>query len=313
MDNKKLMIIDGSSLLHRAFYALPLLSTKDGIYTNGVYGFLTMLYRIRDEYNPEYICVAFDKKGPTFRHKEYEEYKGTRQSTPTELAQQFPIIRQVLKAMNIVTLEMSEYEADDIAGTLARIGEENGMETILVTGDKDYFQLARDNVKVLLTRKGITELEIFDRDKIVIEYGIEPKQLIDLKGLMGDNSDNIPGVPGVLPGPAWRRAFVLQDHPRRHRCTGVRDHGLVRRGRGVCADQLQRDPAPERRTGHPDEHHRHDCPAGVPGHRLLATAHAPQADCRGQGSTPEDVAVPVADLPGDRVHRGRPGNHGLHA
>ncbi|MGN9165279.1 DNA polymerase I [Tissierellaceae bacterium HCP3S3_D8] len=197
MDNKKLMIIDGSSLLHRAFYALPLLSTKDGIYTNGVYGFLTMLYRIRDEYNPEYICVAFDKKGPTFRHKEYGEYKGTRQSTPTELAQQFPIIRQVLKAMNIVTLEMSEYEADDIAGTLARIGEENGMETILVTGDKDYFQLARDNVKVLLTRKGITELEIFDRDKIVIEYGIEPKQLIDLKGLMGDNSDNIPGVPGI--------------------------------------------------------------------------------------------------------------------
>lgn len=197
MDKKSLMVIDGSSLLHRAFYALPLLSTKEGVYTNGVYGFLTMFYRIQEEYKPDYVCVAFDKKGPTFRHKEYKEYKGTRQSSPTELAQQFPIIRDVLKAMNIVTLELDEYEADDIAGTLAKEGEEKGLDVILVTGDKDYLQLASDKAKVLLTRKGITELEIFDREKILEEYEIEPKQFIDLKGLMGDKSDNIPGVPGI--------------------------------------------------------------------------------------------------------------------
>lgn len=197
MDNKKLMIIDGSSLLHRAFYALPLLTTKEGIYTNGVYGFLTMFYRIKEEYDPGYICVAFDKKGPTFRHKEYKEYKGTRDKSPSELAQQFPIIRDVLKAMNVVVLEMDEYEADDIAGTLAKLGEKEGLEPILVTGDKDYLQLATDNTKVLITKKGITEMEIFDRAKIEEVYGITPDELIDLKGLMGDKSDNIPGVPGI--------------------------------------------------------------------------------------------------------------------
>lgn len=197
MDKKTFIIIDGSSLLHRAFYALPLLSTKKGIYTNGVYGFLTMLYKIQEDYKPDYICVAFDKKGPTFRHKEYEQYKGTRQETPSELAQQFPIIREVLDAMNITILEMSEFEADDIAGTLSKMGEEKGLDVILVTGDRDYLQLASDKSKVLITRKGITELEIFDREKIVNEYEIEPKQFIDLKGLMGDKSDNIPGVPGI--------------------------------------------------------------------------------------------------------------------
>lgn len=197
MDNNNLMIIDGSSLIHRAFYALPLLTTKNGEYTNGVYGFLTMLYKIQEQYNPAYICVAFDKKGPTFRHKEYKEYKGTRQSTPTELAGQFSIIRHILKTMNITTLEMSEYEADDIAGTLAKMGEEKGLEVILVTGDKDYLQLATDSSKVILTRKGISEIEEYDRDKIIEEYGIEPSQFIDLKGLMGDKSDNIPGVPGI--------------------------------------------------------------------------------------------------------------------
>ncbi|HLS53507.1 MAG TPA: DNA polymerase I [Tissierellaceae bacterium] len=197
MEKKKLMIIDGSSLLHRAFYALPLLTTKDGIYTNGVYGFLTMLYRIQDSHKPDYICVALDKKGPTFRHKEYEEYKSNRQSAPSELAQQFPIIREVLDTMNITYLELDDYEADDIAGTLAKEGEEEGLEVILVTGDKDYLQLASDQVQVLLTRRGITEMETFDRAKIVEEYGIEPEQFIDLKGLMGDSSDNIPGVPGI--------------------------------------------------------------------------------------------------------------------
>ncbi|WP_406242288.1 DNA polymerase I [Tissierella carlieri] len=197
MDKKRIIIIDGSSLLHRAFYALPLLSTKDGIYTNGIYGFLTMLYKVQEEKKPDYICVAFDKKGPTFRHEEYDKYKAHRQSTPSELVQQFPIIREILDAMKVCHLELTGFEADDIAGTLAKMGEESLLEVILVTGDKDYLQLATDNTKVLITRKGITELEEFDRNIIIEKYGITPEQLIDLKGLMGDQSDNIPGVPGI--------------------------------------------------------------------------------------------------------------------
>jgi DNA polymerase-1 len=197
MDKKRIIIIDGSSLLHRAFYALPLLSTKNGIYTNGIYGFLTMLYKVQEEKKPDYICVAFDKKGPTFRHEEYDKYKAHRQSTPSELVQQFPIIREILDAMKVRHLELTGFEADDIAGTLAKMGEESSLEVILVTGDKDYLQLATDNTKVLITRKGITELEEFDRNIIIEKYGITPEQLIDLKGLMGDQSDNIPGVPGI--------------------------------------------------------------------------------------------------------------------
>lgn len=197
MNNKKLMIIDGSSLVHRAFYALPLLTTKGGVFTNGVYGFLTMLYRIRDQEQPDYICVAFDRKGPTIRHKEYSEYKGTRDKTPSELSQQFPILKEILQNLGIKTVDMEDYEADDIAGTLARIGEEKGMEVLLVTGDKDYLQLATERSQVLITKKGISEMEGYDKARIVQDYGIDPKQFIDVKGLMGDKSDNIPGVPGI--------------------------------------------------------------------------------------------------------------------
>lgn len=197
MSKKKLMIIDGSSLIYRAFYALPLLTTKDGIYTNGIYGFLTMFYKVKEEQKPDYICVAFDKKGPTFRSEEYDQYKANRQSTPSELVQQFPIIREILDAMKVKYLELSGFEADDIAGTLAKMAEKESMDVTLVTGDKDYLQLATDNTKVLITRKGITEVEEFDRNAIVEKYGITPEQMIDLKGLMGDQSDNIPGVPGI--------------------------------------------------------------------------------------------------------------------
>ena len=193
----KLMVIDGNSLIYRAFYALPLLSTKDGIYTNGVYGFLTMFYRIREEYDIDYLCVAFDKKGPTFRHKAFDQYKATRKSTPNELVQQFPMLKEILTAMNIPQLELDGYEADDIAGTLASLGEENDMEVILVTGDNDYLQLSSDTTKILITNKGISELEEYDETRIIEEYGLRPDQLIDLKGLMGDSSDNIPGVPGI--------------------------------------------------------------------------------------------------------------------
>nr|WP_072743411.1 DNA polymerase I [Sporanaerobacter acetigenes] len=197
MDKETLIIIDGSSLLHRAFYALPLLSTKDGIYTNGVYGFLTMLYKITDEYNPKYLCVAFDMKAPTFRHLEFDLYKANRQKAPNELSLQFPILKEVLKAMNINQIEIEGYEADDIAGTVARFGEEKNLNVILVSGDRDYLQLASDKSKVLVTKKGITELEVFDKEAMIDKYGITPEQFIDLKGLMGDKSDNIPGVPGI--------------------------------------------------------------------------------------------------------------------
>lgn len=197
MKNNRLMIIDGSSLLHRGFYALPLLSTKDGIYTNGVYGFLTMFYKITEEYKPSYISVVFDKKAPTFRHLEFDLYKANRQKAPNELSLQFPILKEVLSAMNINQIEVEGYEADDIAGTIAKFGEEKGLEVILVTGDRDYLQLASEKSKVLVTKKGITELEVFDHKTIMDKYGIKPEQFIDLKGLMGDQSDNIPGVPGI--------------------------------------------------------------------------------------------------------------------
>ncbi len=193
----RLMIIDGSSLIYRAFYALPLLSTKDGIYTNGVYGFLTMLYKIKEEYDPEYLCVAFDKKGPTFRHLEFEQYKGNRDKAPNELSLQFPILKEILDVMNVNQIEIDGYEADDIAGTVAKYGKEKDLDVILVSGDKDYLQLVSEKSKVLLTKKGITDLEIYDMNAMLNEYGITPVQFIDLKGLMGDSSDNIPGVPGV--------------------------------------------------------------------------------------------------------------------
>ncbi len=197
MGKDRLIIIDGSSLLHRAFYALPLLSTKDGIYTNGIYGFLGMLNKINEDYKPDYMCVAFDKKGPTFRHLEYDLYKANRDTTPNELSLQFPILKSIIKAMNINQIEMDQYEADDIAGTVAKFGEKEGLDVILVSGDRDFLQLVSDDTKVLITKKGITELEEYDEEKFLKDYDITPTQFIDLKGLMGDQSDNIPGVPGI--------------------------------------------------------------------------------------------------------------------
>lgn len=193
----RLMIIDGNSLLHRAFHALPPLMTKDGVYTNGVYGFLTMFYKVTDEYKPNYISVVFDKKSPTFRHIEFKDYKAGRAKTPNELGMQFPILKEVIDNMNIHRVEADGFEADDLAGTLSKIGEKNELEVVLVTGDKDYLQLASDKTKVLLTRRGISNLEIYDRQAVIDRYEITPQQFIDLKGLMGDKSDNIPGVPGI--------------------------------------------------------------------------------------------------------------------
>ncbi len=196
MENK-IMILDGNSLLFRAFYAMPPLKTKKGQFTNAVYGFLSMLYKLLDTYSPEYICVAFDPKKPTFRHEQYKEYKATRQKAPDELVSQFQLIRDVLEVHNIKCVEIEGFEADDVAGTFASAAEEYGAKTYLVTSDKDYLQLIDNNTRVILTKKGVTNTEEMSIEKMNEEYGITPAQFVDLKALMGDSSDNIPGVGGV--------------------------------------------------------------------------------------------------------------------
>lgn len=195
--NKKFMIIDGSSLIFRAFYAIRNLTTKDGIFTNGVYGFLNMYYKVVDEYKPDNICVVFDRSAPTFRHEDYEAYKGHRDKAPSELNSQFGILKDILNSLNVKFEELDGYEADDIAGTLAKKAQEENYDTILVTGDKDYLQLVDENIKVLLTKRGITDVDEYNEESVEEKYELKPVQLIDVKGLMGDPSDNIPGVPGV--------------------------------------------------------------------------------------------------------------------
>lgn len=199
MDRQKIMIIDGNSILNRAFYGVSLLSTSDGLYTNAIYGFLNIMYKYIEEENPQYICVAFDLKAPTFRHKQYEGYKAKRKGMPEELSVQVPYMKEVLDALKIKRLEMEGFEADDILGSISLCGEERGFEVIIVTGDRDALQLAgkTTRIKIPKTKAGKTETEEYDYDKIVETYGIEPWQFIDVKGLMGDASDNIPGVPGI--------------------------------------------------------------------------------------------------------------------
>ncbi len=194
---KKIMILDGNSLLFRAFYALPPLKTKKGQYTNAVYGFLSMLYKLIDTYSPEYLCVAFDPEKPTFRHEQYKDYKATRQKAPNELVQQFKLIRDVLDVHKIKRIEVEGFEADDLAGTFACKAKELGTYVYLVTSDKDYLQLIDENVKVVLTKKGVTNTEEMDLKSMEETYGLTPEQFVDLKALMGDSSDNIPGVSGV--------------------------------------------------------------------------------------------------------------------
>ena len=198
----KLLVIDGNSIINRAFYGImgsKMLMTKDGKYTNAVYGFLAILFKELEDLNPQYLAVAFDLKAPTKRHKLYDKYKANRHGMPDELAEQMPILKNVLKAMNIEIIEKEGYEADDILGTLSRIAEKEQVETILLTGDRDSFQLIDEyvNVRIPRTKNGKTETEDYDIEKIKEEYGLEPKDLIEVKGLMGDTSDNIPGVPGV--------------------------------------------------------------------------------------------------------------------
>jgi len=194
----KIIIIDGNSLINRAYYALqrPMI-TKSGLYTQGVYGFLNMLNKIKTDYKPDYITVAFDRKAPTFRHLEYAEYKAGRKKMPPELAMQLPLLKEVLAAMKVKMLELDSFEADDIIGTVAKKAEAEGLEPLIITGDKDELQLATKKTKVLITKKGISEFELYDEAAMFEKYGFSPEQFIDFKGLMGDASDNIPGIPGV--------------------------------------------------------------------------------------------------------------------
>lgn len=195
---ERLMILDGSSLMFRAFYALPLLTSPQGEYTNAVHGFSNMLVKMLKEYQPARMVVAFDKSRHTFRSELYADYKGTRAKTPEEFSSQVPILREFLDAWGIPFIEIDNYEADDIIGTIAsRAAESGSYDTMIVTGDRDAFQLIRPDVRVLFTKKGISEIIVFDEAAFREAYGFEPLRLIDLKGLMGDSSDNIPGVPGV--------------------------------------------------------------------------------------------------------------------
>ncbi|MCT1903448.1 DNA polymerase I [Oceanobacillus sojae] len=194
---KKLILIDGNSIIYRAFFALPLLNNEKGVYTNAVYGFTTMLLRILEEEKPTHMLVAFDAGKTTFRHQTYKEYKGGRQKTPPELSEQFPVLKELLDAFDIKHYQLEQYEADDIIGTLSKQADNQDWEVTVISGDKDLLQLVSDHVTVSVTKKGISEIEKYTPAYLLEKMQVTPEQITDLKGLMGDSSDNIPGVPGV--------------------------------------------------------------------------------------------------------------------
>ena len=199
--SEKLVLIDGHSILNRAFYGVPDLSNAEGLHTNAVYGFLNIMFKILEEEMPGYLAVAFDVHAPTFRHELYAEYKGTRKPMPEELRQQVPVMKEVLAAMGICTVEQAGLEADDILGTLAKRGEKDGMEVALVSGDRDLLQIAGEHIKIRIpkTKGGRTEIEDYYAKDVLAAWQVTPEQFVDLKALMGDSSDNIPGVPKVGP------------------------------------------------------------------------------------------------------------------
>ena len=192
---KKFVLIDGHSILHRAFYGVPDLTNSEGLHTNGVYGFLNILFKILEEESPDYLTVAFDVHAPTFRHEIYKEYKGTRKPMPEELREQVPVLKEVLGAMGIKIMEQAGLEADDILGTLAKRAQKEGMEVSLVSGDRDLLQVAADHIKIRIpkTKGGKTEIEDYYAADVERKYRVNPIQFIDLKALMGDTADNIPG------------------------------------------------------------------------------------------------------------------------
>ena len=197
----KLMILDGNSVINRAHYGVKPLTNREGLYTHAIYGFLNILDRMEKEEQPDAVCVSFDLHGPTFRHKQYDGYKATRHGMPEELAQQMPVMKDVLRAMNIPIYECQGWEADDVIGTVGKICSNNEWECVIVTGDRDSLQLIDENVhvKLVISKAGQTTATVYDRQKFEEEYGFAPKTLIDLKALMGDSSDNIPGVAGIGP------------------------------------------------------------------------------------------------------------------
>lgn len=204
----RLLVIDGNSLAHRAFHAVPPLATSRGVATNAVFGFTNMLLKVLSLLQPEMVAVCFDKSKITFRHEAYREYKANRAATPEELRAQFPLIKEVLAAMRITTLECEGYEADDLIGTVVTRAGEAGLKSIILTGDQDALQLVSPHTKVMLTRKGISELEEYDEGRVCERFGVTPARFTDYKGLVGDTSDNIPGVPGIGPKTA---AALLKD------------------------------------------------------------------------------------------------------
>ena len=197
--SEKIVLIDGHSIINRAFYGVPDLTNAEGLHTNGIYGFLNIMFRILDEEKPEYLAVAFDLKAPTFRHKMYDAYKGTRKPMPEELREQVPVLKELLAAMGIPLLMMEGYEADDLLGTAAKKSEEAGVDAVIVSGDRDLLQLATDKIMIRMpkTKRGVTEIENYHAQDVKDAYQVTPSQIIELKALMGDASDNIPGVPGI--------------------------------------------------------------------------------------------------------------------
>ncbi len=197
MSQPTVMLVDGYSLIFRGFHALPLLTTANGDYTNAVHGFFSMLFKALDTYRPDALCVMMDVHAPTFRHTLYEEYKGTRKPMPEELRPQLKTVRELLSAMHIRICEMEGYEADDLLGTASKLANERGMDALVLTGDRDSLQLVGGGTRIILTRKGITESLLLDEQGVLEEYGFTPAQVPDMKGLMGDTSDNIPGIAGI--------------------------------------------------------------------------------------------------------------------
>ena len=223
----KLMILDGNSIINRAFYGVRLLSTKDGVYTNAIYGFLNILERLRADEQPDALCVAFDLKAPTFRHKAYDGYKATRHPMPEELAMQMPLMKEVLGAMNIPIYECEGWEADDILGTVGEICTREGDDCVIVTGDRDSLQLVSEHVtvKLVTSKAGQTITTNYTPDAFRAEYGFEPVRLVDLKSLMGDSSDNIPGVSGCRTQDG-NTAFALLRHAGRHLRASAGNQGV---------------------------------------------------------------------------------------
>ena len=191
----KLLLIDGNSIMNRAFYGIRLLSNKKGMFTNALTGFMNIYLKLLKEEQPDHIAAAFDLRAPTFRHKMYAEYKGTRHAMPEELAQQMPVIRELLRALGVSVVELEGYEADDIIGTLSRAAAEQGGDCVIMTGDRDSFQLINDRVTVRLASN--KEDIFYTPAKIAEVYGVTPREMLEVKTLMGDSSDNIPGVPGI--------------------------------------------------------------------------------------------------------------------